>query len=148
MKHKIGEKTSSMEEYSRLIREALMVVEKLPKINPPSGRVLGQVRLVIPILESRRRNRGEYHGKKCASRVFGMGVNIGQRGSQERFPPSSRVPGQGLLEAPILKRRRRRNREDIAKKVSVLEGFRSRVKYRRRGTQGWTRESRRPLGAA
>ena len=31
-------------------------------------------------------------------------------------PPSGRVPGQGLLAAPILKRRRQQNREGIAKK--------------------------------
>ena len=48
-------------------------------------------------------------------------------------PPSDRVPGQGLLAAPILKRQRRRNKEGIAEKVSVLEGFASGGKYRRRG---------------
>ena len=57
--------------YSRLILETLMVVEKLPEVNPPSGR----------------------------------------------------VPGQGLLAAPILKRRQRQNRGEIAKKGYVLEGF-------------------------
>ena len=41
-------------DYSRHIREALMVVEKLPEVNPPSGRVSGQVRRAIPILESLR----------------------------------------------------------------------------------------------
>src|SRR3954465_2377782 len=68
-------------DYSRLIREASMVVEKLPEVNPPSGR----------------------------------------------------VPGQGLLATPILEARRRRNRGEIAKKGSVLEGFGRRGKYRRRG---------------
>src|SRR4051812_28198647 len=38
-------------DYSLHIREALMVVEKLPEINPPSVRVQGQVLLAIPILE-------------------------------------------------------------------------------------------------
>src|SRR3954466_10661586 len=47
-------------DYSRHIREALMVVDKLPEISHPSGRVPGQVHLVIQILESRRqRNCGE-----------------------------------------------------------------------------------------
>src|SRR3954471_22354891 len=47
-------------DYSRLIREASMVVEKLPEVIPPSGRVPGRGLLVLPILEARRwRNRGE-----------------------------------------------------------------------------------------
>src|SRR3954470_2367790 len=74
----------SMVDYSRLIREASMVVEKLPEVNPSSGR----------------------------------------------------VPGQGLLAAPIWEARRRRNRGEIAKKFSVLEGFTRRGKYRRRGQPG------------
>src|ERR1041385_2419660 len=37
-----------------------MVVEKLPEVVPPSGRVPGRGLLVLPILEARqRRNRGE-----------------------------------------------------------------------------------------
>src|SRR4051812_11284192 len=71
-------------DYPRLIREASMVVEKLPEVNPPSGR----------------------------------------------------VPGQGLLAAPILESQRRRNRGEIAKKGSVLEGFGGRGKYRPKGGQG------------
>src|ERR1041385_5700711 len=47
-------------DYSRIIREASMVVEMLPKVNPSSGRVLERGLLVLPILEARRRrNRGE-----------------------------------------------------------------------------------------
>src|SRR4051812_27905676 len=68
-------------DYSRLIREASMVVEKLPEVNPPS----------------------------------------------------SRVPGQGLLAAPILEAQRPWNRGEIAKKGSLLGGFGTRGKYRRRG---------------
>ena len=34
----------SKEDYSRNIREALMVVEKLPEVTPPSGKVPGQDR--------------------------------------------------------------------------------------------------------
>src|SRR4051812_21200310 len=69
---------------SRLIREVLMVVEKLPGVNPPSGR----------------------------------------------------VPGQGLLEAPILESWRRQNRGEIVEKGSVLEDFGTRGKYRPKGGQG------------
>src|SRR4051812_19449901 len=83
-------------DYSRLIREASMAMEKLPEVKPPS----------------------------------------------------SRVWGQGLLGAPILKRRRRRNREGIAKKGSALRVFGARCKYRPKRGRGWTRESRRAPGAA
>src|SRR4051812_25632782 len=82
-------------DYSRLIREASVAMEKLPKVNPPSGR----------------------------------------------------VPGHGLLAALILKRRWRWNREEITQKVSAPRFFGVRCKYRPKGGQGWTEESRRPPGA-
>ena len=47
--------------------------------------------------------------------------------------PSGRVPGRVLLVLPILEARRRRNRDEIAKKGSVLEGFGTRVKYMPKG---------------
>src|SRR3954463_16166654 len=68
-------------DYSRIIREVSMVVEKLQEVNPPSGRVPGRVLLVLPILEARRW----------------------------------------------------RNRDEIVKKGSVLEGFGTRGKYRPKG---------------
>ena len=59
-------------DYSRHIHEALMVVEKIPEVNPPSGRVPGQVRRVVPILELPRRwNRGRYREKGSVPRVSG-----------------------------------------------------------------------------
>src|SRR3954471_7323500 len=72
--------TWSKVDYSRIIREASKVVEKLPEVNPPSGR----------------------------------------------------VPGRGLLVLSILEAWRRRNRGEITKKGSILEGFGTRGKYRRR----------------
>ena len=55
----------------------------------------------------------------------------------ERFPvvilPSGRVPGRVLLVLPILEARRRQNRDEIAKKGSVLEGFGTRCKYMPKG---------------
>jgi hypothetical protein len=58
-------------DYSRLIREASMVVEKLPEVIPPSGRVPGRSLLMLPILEARwRRNRGEIAKKGSVFRVF------------------------------------------------------------------------------
>src|SRR3954471_24138925 len=60
-------------DYSRLIREVSMVLEKLPEVNPPSGRVLGQGLLAAPILEARRRrNRGEIAKKGSVLERFGM----------------------------------------------------------------------------
>ena len=47
--------------------------------------------------------------------------------------PSGRVPGRVLLVLPILEARRRRNRDEIAKKGSRLEGFGTRYKYMPKG---------------
>src|SRR4051812_28247609 len=47
-------------DYSRLIREVSMAMEKLPEMNPPSDRVRGQGLLAAPILKRWRRwNKGE-----------------------------------------------------------------------------------------
>src|SRR3954469_4591574 len=59
-------------DYSRIIREASMVVEKLPVVILPSGRVPGRVLLVLPILEARRRrNRDEIAKKGSPLEGFG-----------------------------------------------------------------------------
>src|SRR4051812_3738788 len=69
-------------DYSRLIREATMVVEKLPKVNPPSGRVPGRVLLVLLILEvRRRRNRGENRNVGLPLRVSGTGCKYRPKGA-------------------------------------------------------------------
>src|SRR3954471_1516533 len=66
-------------------------------------------------------------------------------GLPEVIPPSGRVPGQRLLAAPILKRRRR-YREEIGKKTSILGISSSGGKYRRWGAaRGSTREPGAPL---
>ena len=63
-------------DYSRFTQEASMVVEKLPEVVPPSGRVLGRGLLVLPILEARRRrNRGEIAKKGMIKSVW-MVINI------------------------------------------------------------------------
>src|SRR4051812_48862416 len=83
--------------YSRHIWEALMVVEKLPEINPPSGRVLGQVCGALPILESPRLwNRGEYREKRCLPRVSVMVCKYRPKGGTRGGPL---LPG-GLLARP------------------------------------------------
>src|SRR3954463_11376717 len=72
-------------------------------------------------------------------------TSMAMEGLPEVNPPSGRVPGQRLLAAPILKRRRRWNREEIGKKGSIPEGFRMRAKYRRKGA---ARGATRGLGAS
>src|SRR3954465_14967262 len=68
-------------------------------------------------------------------------------GLPEVVPPSGRVPGQLLLAAPILKRRRRRYREEMGKRTSILGVSSARAKYRRRGApRGVHQGSRRVPG--
>src|SRR3954463_10834015 len=65
-------------DYSRIIREASMVVEKLSVVILPSGRVPGRVLLALPILEARqRRNRDEI--AKKGSRLEGFGTSVKYR---------------------------------------------------------------------
>src|SRR4051812_25945636 len=69
-------------DYSRHIREALVVVERLPEINPSSGRVPGRGLLVIPISGSpRRRNRGENRDAGFLFRVSASGSKYRPKGS-------------------------------------------------------------------
>src|ERR1041385_8110774 len=100
-------------DYSRFIREASMVVEKLLEVVPPSGRVPGRGLLVLPILEAqRRRNRGEIAKKGSLPGVFvSRGINRrrgqpgGQTGVQEapwRSPTLGRARrAPGALVGPL-----------------------------------------------
>src|SRR3954469_3343516 len=54
-------------------------------------------------------------------------------GFPEGVPPSGRVLEQLLQAAPILKRRRRRYREEFAENRSILGVSTPRAKYRQRG---------------
>src|SRR3954466_5125221 len=66
-------------------------------------------------------------------------ASMAMDGLPKGVSPSGRVPKQLLQAAPILKRRRRRNREEFAKKGSCLGVSTLRGKYRRRGaTRGPT----------
>src|SRR3954466_9829532 len=71
-------------------------------------------------------------------------------GLPEGVPPSGRVPGQLLLAAPILKRRRWRYREENGNSKSILEVSSAATKYRPkgapRGPQGSQEGARRALG--
>src|SRR3954468_19492981 len=63
-------------------------------------------------------------------------ASMAMEGLPEVVPPSGRVPGQLLLAAPILKRQRRRYREEIRKITSILGVSSARAIYRRRGQPG------------
>src|SRR4051812_15421344 len=54
-------------------------------------------------------------------------------GLPEGVPPSGRVPGQLLLAAPILKRQRRRYREENGNSRSILGVSSAGAKYRPKG---------------
>src|SRR3954467_5430635 len=84
-------------DYSRFIREASMVVEKLPEVISPSGRVPGRGLLVLPILEARRRwNRGEIAKKGSVPEGFSSrGINR-RRGQPEVVQGLQAPPWRGL----------------------------------------------------
>src|SRR3954464_14390347 len=68
-------------DYSRIIREASIVVEKVPVVILPSGRVPERVLLALPILEARRRrNRDEIAEKGSRLEGFGTCVKYRPRG--------------------------------------------------------------------
>src|SRR4051812_39484211 len=73
-------------------------------------------------------------------------ASMEMEGLPEVNPPSGRVPGQRLLAAPILKRQRRRNREEIGKRGSMPRVSSSGGKYRRKGQPGGPPGSQTPLG--
>src|SRR4051812_32336848 len=90
-------------DYSRVIQEAFMVVERLPVVILPSGRVPGRVLLALPILEARRRwNRDEIVKKGSVLEGFGTGVKYrpkggisGDLGGPGAPPPPPAGPGGG-----------------------------------------------------
>src|SRR4051812_427025 len=63
-------------------------------------------------------------------------ASMAMEGLPEVVPPSDRVPGQLLLASPILKRRRRRYREENGNKRSILGVSSAGAKYMPRGHQG------------
>src|SRR4051812_34143433 len=83
-------------DYSRFIREASMVVEKLPEVIPPSGRVSGRGLMVLPILEARRRrNRGEIAKKGSVPEGFSSwGINR-RKGAARGGPGAPGAPWRG-----------------------------------------------------
>ena len=88
----------SKEDYSRHVREASMAVEKLPEVNPPSGRVPGRGLLTLPISEAlRRRNDGEIRDSGCDARVFSR---------RTKYRPKEGTGGGGTHPGDLLARPR------------------------------------------
>src|SRR4051812_3936712 len=85
-------------DYSRIIREASMVVEKVPVAMLPSGRVPGRVLLALPILEARRRrNRDAIVEKGSHPEGFEMCFKYTPKGGVGRLLGGPGAPpcGQG-----------------------------------------------------
>src|SRR4051812_31958090 len=73
-----------------------MVVEKLPEVVPPSGRVPGRGLLVLPILEARWRwNRGEIAKKGSVFGGFASRRIYGRRGAARGPPGVQMLPWRG-----------------------------------------------------
>src|SRR4051812_49334936 len=84
-------------DYSRLIREASMAMEKLPEMNPPSDRVSGQGFLAAPILKrQRRRNRREITEKGSILEGFGSRCKYRPKGGQGVDQGVQAGPRRGL----------------------------------------------------
>src|SRR4051812_15824988 len=75
-------------DYSRVIREASMAMDKLPKVDPLSVRVPGQGLLTAPILKRRRQNREGIGKNGFTPRVFGARGKYRRRWAS-RGPPGS-----------------------------------------------------------
>src|SRR3954470_21584345 len=93
-------------DYSRIVREASMVVEKVPVVILPSGRVPGRVLLALPILEARRRrNRDEIANNGSRPEGFETCFKYRPKGGVGRFlggpgAPPARPRGGGATRAP------------------------------------------------
>src|SRR6187399_2957953 len=93
-------------DYSRVIREASMVVEKLPVVILPSGRVPGRVLLVLPILEAAAAAEQRWDREKSScSEGFGGRFKympkggIGEASGGPGAPPGA-AQGGGAARAP------------------------------------------------
>ena len=83
-------------DYSRHIREASMAMEKLPEVNPPSGRVSRQHLLAASILKRRRRRNREGIGKKGSPfEGFQKRVKYRRKGAARGPPGVQASPGRG-----------------------------------------------------
>src|SRR3954470_21424945 len=80
-------------DYSRIIREASIMVEKVPVVILPSGRVPVRVLLALPILEARRRRNRDAIVEK-GSRLEGFETRFKYRpkGGVGRVPGGPGAP--------------------------------------------------------
>src|SRR3954468_13603780 len=84
-------------DYSRIVREASMVVEKVPVVILPSGRVPGRVLLALPILEARRRrNRDAIVEKGSRPEGFQRCFKYTPKGGVGRPQGGPGAPRRGL----------------------------------------------------
>src|SRR3954463_2635482 len=84
-------------DYSRIVREASMVVEKVPVVILPSGRVPGRVLLALPILEARRRrNRDAVVEKGSRPEGFETCFKYTPKGGVGRPQGAPGAPRRGL----------------------------------------------------
>src|SRR3954463_709433 len=84
-------------DYSRIIREASMVVEKVPVAILPSGRVPGRVLLALPILEAWRwRNRDAIVEKGSRPEGFETCFKYTPKGGVGRLLGGPGAPRRGL----------------------------------------------------
>ena len=96
----------SKEDYSRHVREASMAVEKLPEVNPPSGRVPGRGLLTLSISEAlRRRNDGEIRDSRKSGRVSSP---------DSKYRPKDGTGGGGAHPGSLLARPRASQRQQVA----------------------------------
>ncbi|KAE8815096.1 hypothetical protein D1007_07605 [Hordeum vulgare] len=95
----------SKDDYSRHVREAPMVVEKLPEVNPPSGMVPGRGLLTLPISEALwRQNYGEI-------RNYGSSRRVSYRRSKYR--PMEGIRGAGTHPGGLWARPGGRPRQEV-----------------------------------
>src|SRR6187399_1549224 len=83
-------------DYSRVIREASMVVEKLPVVILPSGRVPGRVLMVLPILEATAAAEQRWDREKSScSEGFGGPSKYMPKGGTGRASGGPGAPRRG-----------------------------------------------------
>ncbi|KAE8805448.1 hypothetical protein D1007_18534 [Hordeum vulgare] len=96
----------SKEDYSGHVREASMAVEKLPEVNPPSGRVPGRGLSTLPISKAlRRQNDGEIRNSGSCGRVYSQ---------ESKYRPKEGTKGGGAHPSGSLARSGGRPGQQVA----------------------------------
>src|SRR3954469_4832457 len=117
-------------DYSRIIREAIMVVEKVPVMILPSGRVPGRVLLALPILEARRRrNRDAIVEKGSRPEGFEMCFKYTPKDGVGRLLGGPGAPPPGAARGGHATRAPRPLVAPLRLFFGVLEGFGTLIFY-------------------